>query len=257
MHPDRRPLIFSPARRRAIRLRMRAAQRQAETARYLIEDMTADVIERIDFVRLRPSLALIIGDISGALAQMLAARGCRVATLDPADGYDEEQPLADAGFDLIANLGTLDTVNDLPGAMIHLRKALAPKGMLIASFVGAGSLPVLRATMLAADGERSAARLHPQIDARAGAQLLQRAGFADPVADNRPLDVRFGSLERLVGDLRAQGLSAAFADRAPPLGKAAFARARAAFAAHAVDGRVTEHFEIVTLSGWRSAERDR
>jgi SAM-dependent methyltransferase len=245
------PLIFSPARRVAIRRRMRALQGGAYAPRYLIDDMVEDVLERIDFVRLAPSRALIVGDVTSSLARTLVARGAEVIEADPADGFDEEQPLGPSGFDLIVSLGTLDTVNDLPGALIHLAHALAPGGMLLASFVGAGSLPVLRAVMLAGDGERFAPRLHPQIDARAGAQLLQRAGFADPVADSRPLDVRFGSLARLVGDLRAQGLSAAFARPGPPLGKAGLGRAQAAFASQAVDGRVTERFEIVTLTGWR------
>src|SRR5690606_13182366 len=119
-----------------------------------------------------------------------------------------------------------------------------------ASFVGAGSLPVLRKIMLAADGERPAARVHPMVDVRAGAQLLQRAGWADPVADSRTLAVAYRSLERLVGDLRAQGLGNVLASRRPALGKAGLERARKAFAAEADEqGRVIETFEILTLSG--------
>ena len=118
--------------------------------------------------------------------------------------------------------------------------------MLVASFVGAGSLPILRATMLVADGDRPAPRLHPMIDVRAGAQLLQRAGFADPVADARSLTVRFSSLERLVGDLRAQGLSNVLARPGPPLGRTKVDTARLVF------GSGTEEiFEIITLTGWK------
>jgi hypothetical protein len=135
--------------------------------------------------------------------------------------------------------------------LLHSRKALAPGGLMIASFLGGGSLPVLRAAMLAADGDRPAPRIHPQVDVRAGGQLLQRAGFADPVIDSRPLDVRFRSLDGLVGDLRAMGLGNVLVRSGPPLGKAARARAEAAFAAAGKDGRTTERFEIVTLSGWK------
>ena len=79
---------------------------------------------------------------------------------------------------------------------------------------------------------------------------MQRAGWADPVADSRTLTVAYRSLERLVGDLRAQGLGKVLASVAPPLGKAGLERARAAFAADADErGRVIETFEIVTLSG--------
>ena len=100
--------------------------------------------------------------------------------------------------------------------------------------------------MLAADGERSAPRVHPMVDVRAGAQLVQRAGFADPVADARSLTVRFASLDRLVGDLRAQGLSNVLARPGPSLSRAAVDTARDVF------GSATEEtFEIITLTGWK------
>lgn len=241
------PRIFAPLRRLAIRRRMLALQRAAEAPRYLMADMVEDVLERLSFLRVEPARALVIGDWTGTLA----IPGAQTIRAEPAEGFDEEQPFPSAGFDLIASLGTLDTVNDLPGALIHLRNALAPGGLMVASFLGAGSLPRLRDAMLAADGERPAPRIHPQVDVRAGGQLLQRAGFADPVIDSRSLDVSFRTLDRLVGDLRAQGLSNALARPGPALGKAALARARRAFAAAGQDGRTTERFEIVTLSGWK------
>ena len=172
--------------------------------------------------------------------------GARVREAAPEDGLDEERPLPFAGFDFVASLGTLDTVNDLPGALLHARAALAPGGLFIASLSGAGSLPALRGAMLAADGERPAPRLHPMVDVRAGAQLLQRAGFADPVADGRTLAVRYASLDRLVADLRAQGLGNVLARLGPPLGRAALALARTTFAREA-----QESFEILTLTGWK------
>lgn len=240
------PRIFAPNRRTASRRRALALGLRPDAARYLLDDMVEDVGERLSFLRHVPGRALVIGDRTGALAQELARSGCEVTSTDPAEGLDEERPLPFAGFGLVASLGTLDTVNDLPGALVHLRNALAPGGLMIASFCGAGSLPALRAAMLAADGERPAPRLHPQVDVRAGGQLLQRAGFADPVIDCRSLEVRFSSLASLVADLRAQGLSNVLADPGPPLGKAALARATAAFGE-----RTVERFEIVTLSGWR------
>jgi hypothetical protein len=142
-------------------------------------------------------------------------------------------------------------VNDLPGALIHIRNALAPGGLAIASLLGAGSLPMLRKIMLAADADRPAARLHPMVDVRAGGQLLQRAGWADPVVDSRTLTVAYRSLRQLVADLRAQGLGNVLANPAP-LPK--FARAQAAEAFDELadeNGRVVETFEILTLSGWR------
>lgn len=250
MAPSAPPSIFAPQRRMAARRRMRALQHRPDAARYLIDDMVEDMLERLAFLRHKPTRALVVGDWTGTLAPALSARGANVTSAAPEQGLDEEQPYPFAGFDFIASLGTLDTVNDLPGALIYLRNALAPGGQMIASFPGAGSLPMLRSVMLDADGERPAPRLHPMVDVRAGGQLLQRAGFADPVIDSRSLRASFRSLDGLIADLRAQGLSNVLARPGPALGKSALARAREAFAAAGSDGRTTEHFEILTLSGW-------
>ncbi|KRA84606.1 methyltransferase domain-containing protein [Altererythrobacter sp. Root672] len=244
------PTIFSTTRRIAARRRIPQLQRRTNAARFVVEDIVSDMLERLAFLRHGPKQALVVGDWTGELARCLRQQRAEVHEADAADGFDEEQPFAAGSFDFVASVSSLDTVNDLPGALIHIRKALAPGGRAIASFVGAGSLPALRQIMLRADGDRPAARLHPQVDVRAGAQLLQRAGWADPVADSRTLAVSYRSLEQLAADLRAQGLGNVLASRTPPLGKAGLERARAAFTA-AMDerGRVVETFEIVTLSG--------
>ncbi len=225
---------------------MRRLQMLPDAPQWLHDALTADMTERLAFLRHAPRRALVIGDIGHALTPP----DCEIVRADPApiageQPVDEENPLDVAGprFDLIASVATLDTVNDLPGALVHLRRALAPGGLLLASFTGAGSLPALRAAMLAADGMRPAPRLHPMVDARAGAALLQRCGFADPVADGWSLVVRFGSLAQAVADLRAQGLSNVLARPGPPLGKTARKLAEAAF-------ERDERFEIVTLTGW-------
>ncbi|MEO6154020.1 MAG: methyltransferase domain-containing protein [Croceibacterium sp.] len=244
------PTIFSRARRSAARQRSVCLQAQPGAARFVLDDMVEDVQERLAFLRHAPARAVIIGDHSGALSSAL--RGSNSEVVESGDALDEEQPYPFGGFDLIASLGTLDTVNDLPGALIHIRHALAPGGLAIASFVGAGSLPMLRQIMLAADGERPAARVHPLVDVRGGGQLLQRAGWADPVVDSRTIRVAYRSLGQLVADLRAQALGNMLASAAPALSKAALARAKSAFAAaRGDDGRVTESFEIITLSGWK------
>ena len=270
--PPAPPVIFSPLRRLALRRRMRVLQHRPDAARFVIEDIIDDVLDRLAFLRHAPARALVVGDIAGALGTALAAQGAAVTRADPVPGpeelaIDEEHPLPLTGFDLpltgfdlpltgfdlIVSMATLDTVNDLPGALLHLRRALAPGGLAIVAMPGAGGLPMLRSAMLAADGDRPAPRLHPQVDVRAGGQLLQRAGFADPVVDSRSLKVSYRSLDRLIGDLRAQGLSGCLARGGPPLNKAALARARAAFADLGEGGRVTETFEILTLSGWARA----
>ncbi|MCH2488042.1 MAG: methyltransferase, partial [Erythrobacter sp.] len=142
-------------------------------------------------------------------------------------------------------------VNDLPGALLHLRAAMAPDGVLMASLVGAGSLAHLRRAMIAAEPDRAAPRMHPAIDTRSATALLERAGFRRFVVDSWPLSVGYRSLDRLVADLRDQALDNQLAQPGPPLSRDAFRRARDAFTLQADEnGRVVERFEILTLTGW-------
>jgi len=238
-------MIFSPDRRLAQRQRALRLQQASDAARYLAADMAQDVLERLGFLRHKPATALVIG-LDDGLCDALTAQGCAVAHVDPGLGFDQELPFPGGPFDVIASLGTLHVANDLPGSLIHIRNALSPGGLAIASFVGAGSLAALREAMLAADGDRPAPRLHPAVDVRAGGQLLQRVGWADPVVDSRPLQVRYSGLASLVTDLRAQGLSNCLDNPGPPLSKAQYALAKDRFGT----GRV-ETFEILTLTGWR------
>ncbi len=245
------PTIFAPNRRKALRRRMAHLQAAGDAPRYIADDMADDVLDRLSFLRHEPKRALLIGDWTGAVAAGLAALSVTTETRDPLL-IDEEAPITTAdGYDFIASLGTLDTLNDLPGALVHLRRAMADGGLMIACFMGAGSLATLRNIMLEADAERPSPRIHPQVDVRAGGQLLQRCGFADPVVDSHHIDVRFSSFGRLIDDLRAQGLGNCLDRYGAALSKTAFNRAKTAFAARAeADGKVTERFEILTLSGW-------
>lgn len=244
------PQIFD-SRRLAMRAR-RAALRQHEpgAARWLFHAMNEDVIERLGFLRFSGRSALVVGLETEAVAAHLASQGMTMATTASPDA---DGPISGGPFDLIVSLGLLDTINDLPGALIHMRHVLAPGGLLLAALVGAGSLPILRQALLAADGDRPAARIHPQVDNRAASALLARAGFERQVVDHYPLSVRYGSLERLVADLRDQGLTSVLRDVAPPLGKQALERARAGFLEGAsADGKVAERFEILTLTAWKA-----
>lgn len=251
MKPNPVPTIFSERRRVAHVLRSaRRIESAEDAATFLLDNIAEDMVERLGFVRHEPRRALVIGPCPAALANFFARGDCDLTsglTVNPAE------PLADSGYDCIAVVGQLDAINDLPGALIQLRSALTPGGLVIASFVGGQSLAALRAAMLAAEPERPAARIHPLVDARAAPQLLQRAGWKDPVVDTHTLNVRYASLGRLVADLRDQGLGNALARPAAALGRAALARATNAFADHAdPDGKTVETFEIITLTGRRS-----
>lgn len=250
------PTIFSQTRRESNRLRMLALQKSVQDpARFVLDDMVEDMAERLAFVRHEPEKALIIGDYSHQLSRrvLTSARAIQEADVAGKHTLDLQQPFPVTGFDFIAVLGLLDTVNDLPGALIHLRQALVPGGLVIAMLPGAGSLPKLRKAIYAAEPDRPAARMHPLVDTRAAAELLQRAGWKDPVVDSHDISVRYRSLDRLVSDLREQGLGNVLASGAPPLTRKGLERARAAFLDQAdEDGRVTETFSILTLSGRRS-----
>jgi hypothetical protein len=245
------PTIFAE-HRRLLRILLSASRRlrQHDAATFLLDDINDDIVERLNFVRHAPQRALVIGPCTRAMADYFARSSATVTdglTINPAE------PVPGGNYDCIAVIGQLDAINDLPGALIHLRNALTPGGLMIASFVGGQSLPALRAATLAAEPDRPAARIHPMVDSRAAPQLLQRAGWKDPVVDAHTLTVRYSSLDRLVTDLRDQGHGNALARPGPPLGKAALARARAAFAARAdAGGKTAETFEIITLTGRRS-----
>lgn len=226
-----------------------ARQRGRGPADFLYETFAEEIADRLGFIRHEAMSGLLVGDPSGHAERLLAPRIPELTRADPVL-LDEEFALP-ARYDLIASLGLLDTVNDVPGALLHIRHALNPGGLAIIGMTGAGSLPALRAALLAAEPDRTAARLHPMIDIRAAAALMQRAGFKRQVADHFPLKVRYGSLDRLLADLRDQGLTNALASAPPLLGRTAAERAHAAFMAQAdQDGKVTETFELIVLTGW-------
>ncbi|WP_379550353.1 methyltransferase [Qipengyuania sp. DGS5-3] len=225
--------------------------KKPDAASYLLRDAQDDVVERMDFMRLTPRRALIVGDWTGLLPSVLKDRGAQVDCF-PIGVFEEEHPIEGAPYDLIIHLLGLATVNDLPGALIHSRNALSEDGLMIASFPGAGSLPRLRQAMLAADGEKPAARIHPMVDSGSGAGLAKRAGFTKQVVDSHTLSVRFSSLERLISDLRDQGMNNALMNSAPHICREGFARAKDAFQTLAEpDGKVSETFEMVTITGWK------
>jgi NADH dehydrogenase [ubiquinone] 1 alpha subcomplex assembly factor 5 len=246
------------------RLRRDRAARRFGEADYLHRLAADELLARLDAVTRSFERALDLGCAGGYLGARLRERGLDVTAMDAgrlfaaaAGGVQAEEdrlPFGQASFDLIVSVGALDTVNDLPGALILARRALRPDGLFLAAFAGAGSLPRLRAAMLAADAAEGGAspRIHPQIDVRAAGDLLARAGFALPVADAEGVDVRFPSLAALVRDLRAMGATNLLASRdRRPIGRPGLAAAIAGFAAAAdPDGKTAERFEILHLSGW-------
>jgi SAM-dependent methyltransferase len=245
-------------------LRRDRAAASAGAADYLFRLAADELVERLDFVSRRFERALDLGCAGGYLTHRLRERGTEVVPADPGSRFasaargvqveEDRLPFAEGAFDLVVSVGALDTVNDLPGALLLIRRALRPDGLFLGAFLGAGSLPRLRSAMLAADGAEGGAapRIHPQIDVRAAGDLLARAGFALPVADSWGIDVRFPEVAALVRDLRAMGGTNLLAARSRrPIGRIGLAAAIADFAAAAgADGKTAERFEIVQLLGW-------
>ena len=170
---------------------------------------------------------------------------------------DEDRlPFADASFDLVMSAGGLASVSDLPGALAQVRRVLRPDGFFAAAFVGGMTLAELRADLIEADVAKTggaAARTAPMVEAQAAAGLLQRAGFAMPVADVERLTVRYGSIAALFEDLTLMGARSPLASRSP-MRRDVLADAAARFAARAApDGKTAVTVEVIHLAGWAPA----
>lgn len=233
---------------------------------FLHQHAFAELVDRLRDVRRSFDHALLIGCVSPGWAAELREVAGRVTVSDPSTvlatrcggvAADEDRlPFADASFDLVVATGTLDGLDDLPGALTLMRRLLRPDGLLLAAMAGANSLPRLRRAMLAADAVAggAAARLHPGLDLRTAGDLLARAGYALPVADAETLDVSYAGLPTLIADLRAHGGTNILVRRPrSPLDRRAYAAACADFTDNAADGRTIEKFEILHLSGWSPA----
>ena len=170
---------------------------------------------------------------------------------------DEERlPFAPQSFDLAVSLLSLHWTNDLVGALVQIRRALKPDGLLIAALFGGATLTELRQSLLQAEAEISdgaGPRVSPFADALDAAGLLQRAGFALPVSDVDRITVRYDHPLKLMADLRAMGEASALADRPRrALSRRVLARMSDIYAERfgLEDGRVPATFELITLTGW-------
>jgi SAM-dependent methyltransferase len=195
---------------------------------------------------------LIEADLSRA---MLATRGGARIVLD-----EERLPFAPESLDLIVSTLGLHWTNDVVGALIQVRMALKPDGLFIGAFLGGATLTELRQSLVAAESELlggAGSRVSPFADMADAAALLQRAGFALPVADLDRVSVSYEHPVRLLADLRRMGETNVLAERHPkPLTRALLARASEIYVERFAgpDGRVTATFEIVTLTGWAPHE---
>ena len=243
--------------RKLLRLRQqRARVLGAET--FLIDRVADELGERLSIV-LRPfERAADIGTPTDAVRRVLAASG-KVAFLVGADNItvDEEAlPFADGSLDLVASALSLQFVNDLPGTLIQIRRALKADGLLLAAITGGDSLIELREAFAEAECEIEGGvspRVAPFADVRELGALLQRAGFALPVVDSDRLTVRYPTVLALMRDLRRMGATNMLSERRrAPLRREMLQRMTEIYVQRFADrdGRLRATFEIVWLSGW-------
>jgi SAM-dependent methyltransferase len=237
---------------------------------FLHAEIADRLIDRLDVVNREFAVALDLGARDGGLARALAGRQgtLRVVAAEPATEFlarapgtrvaadPELAPFGDASFDLVASTLALHWTADLPGALIQLRRALKPDGLLLAAMFGGQTLIELRTVLfeaeLAEEGGVSP-RVSPAIELADAAALLQRAGFALPVADSETITVTYPDMLALMRDLRGMGeTNALAARRRGGLRRATLARAGALYAERFGDrdGRIPASFEILFLCGW-------
>jgi SAM-dependent methyltransferase len=260
---DRAPIIFD---QRLLDLRRRRAlARRRPGADFLYRTATGELLDRLGLVKRQFPLAAEIGSPLPAVAEGLTASGQvgRVVRIDrlpdarPDIVADPEAlPLARESLDLAVSVLALQWANDLPGVLAQVRAALKPDGLFLAVLAGGETLTELRQAMATAEAEvtgGASPRVAPFADVRSLGALLQRAGFALPVADQDRHGVRYDSALALMQDLRAMGVTNVLADRdRRPLRKAVLTRAAGIYAERfaARDGRIPATFDLVWLSGW-------
>jgi SAM-dependent methyltransferase len=255
------PLIFD---RQAYASRRRRAD-LGNVQSFLLDEAVESVLERISTANRRFEHALDLGSRPASFAQLepLAKSWLRTTLSPPKSSTspvvvaDEEfLPFADASFDLVTSILSLHAVNDLPGALVQIRRILAKDGLFVAALFGGPTLQELRRAFASGESETTGGvspRVAPFADVRDLGNLLQRAGFALPVADSERLTVRYREFFTLAEDLRALGETNALAERArTPLKRSTLSAAIMHYATQdaEADGKLRATFETIYLTGW-------
>ena len=268
------PLIFDRALLR--RRRMRAVALGPST--FLLERVAQDLADRLAAVMRHFEWAVDLGTPGDLVRRALSGSGqiTTIAGVDPlmhalaihqreegfspatlaVAGDEEVLPLRDGALDLVVSALSLQFVNDLPGTLIQIRRALKPDGLLLAALLGGDSLIELRQAFAIADAETEGGvspRVIPFLDVQAAGALLQRAGFALPVTDVDRITVRYDCALALMRDLRRMGASNPMVERSRrPLRRATLKRMINVYKERFADcdNRIRATFEIIWLSGW-------
>jgi len=257
--------------RRLLRERRGRAAGGLHAHDFLLTEIAERLADRLSDIARRFPVTLDLGARNGILARTLQGRG-GIETLVQSDASlvnvrrlqggsnlvaDEELlPFKEHCFDAVLSNLALHWVNDLPGALAQIRRSLKPDGLFLASLFGTGTLHELRTALMEAElAETGGAspRVSPFADLRDAAGLLQRAGFALPVADADTVTVTYGDFLALLRDLRGMGETNLLIDRLKhPTRRTVFARAAAIYQERFADadGRLPATFQVLFLTGW-------
>ncbi|MFQ5972628.1 MAG: methyltransferase domain-containing protein [Alphaproteobacteria bacterium] len=256
--------------RRLLRRRRERAAATLGEHDFLLREAALRLVDRLADVQRAFPLALDLGCHTGILGTLLAGSS-KISTLVQTDialamarragswavvADEEALPFADGSFHLILSCLGLHTVNDLPGALAQIRRALKPDGLFLATLFGGETLGELRQAWLEAElGQEGGVspRVSPFADLSDAAGLLQRAGFALPVADADRITVSYDDPMRLMIDLRAMGESNVLLERRRrPTRRATMAAVAERYMANfsGTDGRVPATFHLIHLTGW-------
>jgi NADH dehydrogenase [ubiquinone] 1 alpha subcomplex assembly factor 5 len=261
------PNIFDRWR---IRANLERSARTLHEADFLLRHAGGELVDRLSAIKRDFRVAAATGSYHGVLSRLLKDRLPHIDVISLSAAFplaaecpvpravasEEALPLSDGSLDLAVSDLSLHLVNDLPGALIQIRRALRPDGLFLGALLGGDSLIELRQAFMMAESETAGGispRVFPTADVREMGGLLQRAGFALPVADSEQLTVTYRDPIALMRELKAMGAANPLAARSKkPLRRDTLARASAVYSERFGEpgGRVRATFEIIYLCGW-------
>jgi len=255
-NPSPTPLLFD----RALLLQRQRRAAALGSVNFLLERVVEDMNDRLAAVMRDFEAAADIWTPGEGLQPGLRRRLPSVAHIAPPDSGAEVLPLANASLDLAVSALALQFVNDLPGVLAQIRRALKPDGLLLAAMIGGDTLAELRQSFAAAEAECEGGvspRVVPFADLRDVGALLQRAGLALPVTDVDRVVVRYDNAFALMGDLRRMGATNILLERRRgPTRRTTLLKMAQVYAERFADtdGRIRATFDIIWLSAWAPHE---
>ncbi len=250
------PALFNRA---LLAARQRRAQKLGP-ASFLLDRVADDMEDRLRAVLREFSATADVWTPGELLRAPLRDRLKSVVHIGLENAPTEALPLQPASLDLVVSALAFQFVNDLPGVLAQIRRALRADGLLLAAMIGGDTLTELRQSFAAAEAECEGGvspRVVPFADLRDVGSLLQRAGFALPVTDLDHIVVRYDSAFALMADLRRMGATnILFERRRTPTRRATMLRMAQIYAERFADpdGRIRATFDIIWLSGWAPHE---